>query len=49
MTSSPAPAEGRHRSPERHLRGTNNLVEQLGGRAPMALEVFIEKHRAAFV
>jgi NAD(P)H dehydrogenase (quinone) len=29
--------------------GTNDLVEELGGRAPMALEVFIEKHRAAFV
>jgi NAD(P)H dehydrogenase (quinone) len=29
--------------------GTNDLVEELGGRPPMALEVFIEKHRAAFV
>ena len=29
--------------------GTNDLVEKLGGRPPMALEVFIEKHRAAFV
>ena len=29
--------------------GTNNLVEQLGGRPPMTLEAFIEKHRAAFV
>ena len=29
--------------------GTNNLVERLGGQPPMTLEVFIEKHRAAFV
>jgi NAD(P)H dehydrogenase (quinone) len=29
--------------------GTNDLVEKLGGRPPMALEAFIEKHRAAFV
>jgi uncharacterized protein YbjT (DUF2867 family) len=29
--------------------GTNDLVEKLGGRPPMTLEVFIEKHRAAFV
>ena len=29
--------------------GTNDLVEKLGGRAPMTLEAFIEKHRAAFV
>src|SRR6266568_9025082 len=31
------------------FEGTNDLVEQLGGRPPMTLEVFIEKHRAAFV
>ena len=29
--------------------GKNDLVEKLGGRPPMTLEVFIEKHRAAFV
>jgi NAD(P)H dehydrogenase (quinone) len=29
--------------------GTNGLVEKLGGRPPMTLEAFIEKHRAAFV
>jgi uncharacterized protein YbjT (DUF2867 family) len=29
--------------------GTNDLVEELGGRPPMTLEAFIEKHRAAFV
>jgi NAD(P)H dehydrogenase (quinone) len=29
--------------------GTNDLVEKLGGRAPMTLEAFAEKHRAAFV
>jgi uncharacterized protein YbjT (DUF2867 family) len=29
--------------------GTNDLVEKLGGRTPMTLEAFIEKHRAAFV
>jgi hypothetical protein len=28
--------------------GTNDLVEKLGGRPPMTLEVFIEKHPAAF-
>ena len=28
--------------------GTNDLVEKLGGRPPMTLETFIEKHRAAF-
>ncbi len=28
--------------------GTNGLVEKLGGRPPMTLEAFIEKHRAAF-
>jgi uncharacterized protein YbjT (DUF2867 family) len=28
--------------------GTNDLVEKLGGRPPMTLEGFIEKHRAAF-
>jgi NAD(P)H dehydrogenase (quinone) len=28
--------------------GTNDLVERLGGRPPMTLEAFIEKHRAAF-
>src|SRR6516225_9803567 len=28
--------------------GTNDLVEKLGGRPPMTLEAFIEKHRAAF-
>jgi NAD(P)H dehydrogenase (quinone) len=29
--------------------GTNDLVERLGGRPPMTLEAFIEKHRSAFV
>jgi uncharacterized protein YbjT (DUF2867 family) len=29
--------------------GTNDLVEKLGGRPPMTLEAFIEKHRSAFV
>jgi NAD(P)H dehydrogenase (quinone) len=29
--------------------GTNDLVEKLGGRPPMTLEAFIEKHHAAFV
>ena len=29
--------------------GTNDLVEKLGGRPPMTLEAFIEKHRAAFI
>ena len=29
--------------------GTNDLVEKLGGRPPLTLEAFIEKHRAAFV
>ncbi len=28
--------------------GTNDLVEKLGGRPPMALEEFITKHRKAF-
>jgi len=28
--------------------GTNGLVEKIGGRAPMSLEAFIEKHRKAF-
>ena len=28
--------------------GTNDLVEKLGGRPPMTLQAFIEKHRAAF-
>ena len=31
------------------FEGTNDLVEKLGGRPPMTLEAFIEKHRAAFV
>ncbi|WZO96879.1 NmrA family NAD(P)-binding protein [Isosphaeraceae bacterium EP7] len=29
--------------------GTNHLVEKLGGRPPMTLQAFIEKHRGAFV
>ena len=29
--------------------GTNDLVERIGGRPPMTLEAFIEKHRKAFV
>ena len=29
--------------------GTNDLVEELGGRPPLTLEAFVEKHRAAFV
>lgn len=28
--------------------GTNDLVERIGGRPPMTLEAFIEKHHAAF-
>ena len=28
--------------------GTNDLVEKIGGRRPMTLEEFINKHRAAF-
>jgi hypothetical protein len=28
--------------------GTNDLVEKIGGRAPMSLEAFIEKYRKAF-
>jgi NAD(P)H dehydrogenase (quinone) len=31
------------------FEGTNDLVEKLGGRPPMTLEAFIEKHRVAFV
>jgi uncharacterized protein YbjT (DUF2867 family) len=31
------------------FEGTNDLVEKLGGRPPMTLEAFIEKHRSAFV
>jgi NAD(P)H dehydrogenase (quinone) len=30
------------------FEGTNDLVEKLGGRPPMTLEAFIEKHRAVF-
>jgi NAD(P)H dehydrogenase (quinone) len=30
------------------FEGTNDLVEKLGGRPPMTLEDFIEKHRAVF-
>jgi hypothetical protein len=29
--------------------GTNDLVEKLGGRPPMTLEAFIEKHKPTFV
>jgi len=28
--------------------GTNNVIETVGGRPPLSLEVFIEKHRKAF-
>jgi NAD(P)H dehydrogenase (quinone) len=28
--------------------GTNELIEKIGGRPPMTLEEFIDKHRAAF-
>jgi hypothetical protein len=28
--------------------GTNDLIEKIGGRPPMILEEFINKHRAAF-
>jgi uncharacterized protein YbjT (DUF2867 family) len=28
--------------------GTNDLLETIGGRPPMSLEAFIEKHRKAF-
>jgi NAD(P)H dehydrogenase (quinone) len=31
------------------FEGTNDFVEKLGGRPPMTLEAFVEKHRAAFV
>jgi uncharacterized protein YbjT (DUF2867 family) len=31
------------------FEGTNDFVEKLGGRPPMTLEAFIEKHRVAFV
>jgi NAD(P)H dehydrogenase (quinone) len=30
------------------FEGTNDLVEKLGGRPPMTLEAFIDKHRKAF-
>ena len=30
------------------FEGTNDLVEKLGGRPPITLEAFIEKHRAVF-
>ena len=29
--------------------GTNDLVEKIGGRQPLTLEAFIEKHRGSFV
>jgi NAD(P)H dehydrogenase (quinone) len=28
--------------------GTNDVIETIGGRPPMSLEAFIEKHRKAF-
>jgi NAD(P)H dehydrogenase (quinone) len=28
--------------------GTNDLIETIGGRPPLSLEAFIEKHRQAF-
>jgi hypothetical protein len=28
--------------------GTNDLVERIGGRAPMTVETFVEQHRSAF-
>jgi NAD(P)H dehydrogenase (quinone) len=28
--------------------GTNDAILKIGGRAPMTLEEFVEKHRAAF-
>ncbi len=28
--------------------GTNDLIERIGGRPPMSLEAFIERHRKAF-
>jgi hypothetical protein len=31
------------------LAGTNDFIWKIGGRAPMTLEEFVEKHRAAFV
>ena len=40
---------GRHDHQNGIFAGTNDLVEKLGGRPPMALESFIEKHRAAFI
>jgi NAD(P)H dehydrogenase (quinone) len=29
--------------------GTNDLILKIGGRSPMTVEHFVEKHRAAFV
>ena len=29
--------------------GTNDAISKIGGRPPMTLEEFVEKHRAAFV
>jgi NAD(P)H dehydrogenase (quinone) len=29
--------------------GTNDFIWKIGGRAPMTLEEFVEKHREAFV
>jgi hypothetical protein len=28
--------------------GTNNLVEEIGGQAPLTVEAFVAKHRDAF-
>jgi NAD(P)H dehydrogenase (quinone) len=28
--------------------GTNDVIETIGGRPPMSLEAFIDKHREAF-
>jgi hypothetical protein len=29
--------------------GTNNYVLEIGGRAPLTVEAFVDKHRAAFL
>lgn len=29
--------------------GTNDLVEQIGGRPPLTVEAFVAKHREAFI
>jgi hypothetical protein len=31
------------------LAGTNNLIQEIGGRQPMTVEQFVTKHRVAFL